>query len=278
MNAQPRRTSAPFRALGAGALAALVASCAPRGAPLECDPTSTELAVGYQVLTTVHVAPHPVLFENGRRFLFVGADCRFWAFDASVAATLGWSEVRVGVLTEAELAEMNDGFLTAPWPGGDVRLGETMVGHLIAVWRSGGPQSGCSGSCPDASGELLALHRAAESWLARLYARGVPADGPMRVAAFSDSDAALDRPVAYDGEIDLAALPHTFETLGGNLEVTSPEETSRLRALRVDFLEGRIGIGVVGYVALEQDGAYHRVWFRDAVPHEDARGLIRPPM
>lgn len=258
------------------ALTAVLASCAPRGAPLECDPTSSELAVGYQVLTTTDVAPHPVLYENGRRFLFVGEDCRFWAFDASVAASLGWAEVRAGVLTEAELAEMNDDFLTAPWPGGDLPLDEAMVDQsLVAVWRRSGPQSGCSGSCSHASGELLALHTAAERWLARLHARGVAADGPMRVAAFEDSGAALDRPAVYDGEIDLASLPSTYERFGGNLEVSSPEETSRLRALRADFLEGRIGFVGIGHVPLEQDGALYRVWFRDALPHEDARGLVR---
>jgi hypothetical protein len=38
-----------------------------------------------------------------------------------------------------------------------------------------------------------------------------------------------------------------------------------------------VGYQGICHLPLEQDGAQHRVWLRDALPHEDARGIVRAP-
>lgn len=119
-----------------------------------------------------------VLAPNGRDFLIVTADCRYFVQPAGGEDS--FEPVHVGTLTSGELAAINDELMTLPWGSYPALVGEAGIIDATGPFME---RDGAWVACRSDCGEAGAARAASLEWSERLYASGVPSDFGMWVAA-----------------------------------------------------------------------------------------------
>lgn len=262
-------------ALGALMLLVFASSCASDPvASLECDEPG--FVLGYQMLaegplylgTDLH-------FENGRPFLFVDGECRYWAYAPSGRPAAWWSEVRTGQLRGEVLDDFNARVLDADWSAIDgVRIPsppDVSHGGMRWMWRDS-IVGACGFDCALAPAPMRALVEDLKEMTVRLYELGEPYVGAAVRVASQRVGESESEPVLWAGR----ESPGAWETaagFGGHARVEG-EDAALLRQLRAGYLaSGRLPEPLV----VREGDILWALDVREALPFEDARGLVRPP-
>jgi hypothetical protein len=246
------------------------------GPRLVCDPGNEGVFFGYSRWGAPNVtAGRAGLVENGLQFLFVGADCRFWAFRGALAPLGWWAPVVSGQLSAETVAALNDEFLSRPWPDGEISLlTDVFDSSVDRVWVSGRSTSVCASGCLAGSAELRSVIELSNAWLDELHEQGTPLHGPMRVATLRvDPEPGLPE-IEWTGALDFAAAERSSETYGGRVLVENEEDVSILRREREIYATGARGSWYYQYLPMTQGGTFYRVYARDALPFEDDVGFF----
>lgn len=251
------------RRVHAVVLALTMAGCAPDPyGPLVCDPQRAgEAAFGY--------ASGGGLGGSIEELLVIEGDCRFWTlhFDAVRRRN---SEARAGRISPAELEALNGELLTGPWrsvDGLDVRREPFVTdGGSTDLWRD--HIAACSGSCRDAP-MIRELETAARRWLAVLYARGTPLDGPVAIAGVRAG--IDDGGIEWTGTTPLAPAFLRLDDTGvayGRLVVDDEGDAALLRAIRASTYPD-------GLSAIHDQGVRLDLSIRDVLPDSTRRPSAR---
>jgi hypothetical protein len=150
-----------------------------------------------------------------------------------------------------------------------------------------GSISACNAEPDGPLEEILAEAKAARGWIATLWKDGTPVDGPTRLRVVRHpSDVPNNRPkVAWPLQVDIESLAIDLpEDLGlstddpGHLAVDDPGNAT-LRGYRGDLLAGKLSEydGQELFISVESAGKSYDVFFRDTLPQESDKGLLRPP-
>jgi hypothetical protein len=222
--------------------------------------------------------------ENGFEFLLVTGTCEAWVLpdDAQPLRHLMLTPAQeTALVTDLRVARWSALAMRTP-PGG----GCSDAGSLTCRFDQVHYESpGCG---VDPTDEFALVDGAFEAKLQELAAAGAPADGDARYLVIEGegspaADVYYKNPVTWP----LGVAPSTVAvpqdqifaqpTTGRSLRA-SGDDARTLRALRADFLAGRIGnVMYEDYIPiLTADGAYYELYVRDASPFEGADGLIGP--
>jgi hypothetical protein len=226
-----------------------------------------------------------VRIENGSPVLVIDGTCSYW-----VGA--GWSEdalhadrpVRSGQLSAVDIDAIE----------GSVPIGD--VAAIADCPGSGGPfdydtreirTALGTVSCPGTSGARFdTAWKTLQTVANRLWDSGTPMDGAIHVSAFGPASPppSATSPPAYAWPI---ALPLSSFVLassdwskrGVSRLIDDPDSTRQLRAMRDQYLADRttqpgLYVNWSGLIATDQITSA-LVFMRDAVPYEDAQGLLK---
>jgi hypothetical protein len=227
--------------------------------------------------------------EIGFYYLYVRGSCEYFALPAD--AGVPWPDARTGVIDPATEEQLSRALgygalaeLAGSWATEGVSDGSTLLvsdgAHTVA----------CYAGCEDGPDGVRALW-AEMGWIDELWAEGEPYQGPLRISVIGWADATLDElpapwplavdpwSIAIDGDVDPA--PQAGQTL----LVDDPEQVATLRELRRQYRENDLPDGVpnsltaYGHLTFEDAGGQDlfQLWMRDALPLEDATGLIPLP-
>jgi hypothetical protein len=267
---------------------ALTANCGGRSFDaLRCG-QGTDIAFGFQVLTggTASSGGPEVMYENGVEFLLVDHSCRYFAYYQTDDWWV-WSDVRTGVLTEAELATLNRNLYQADWATMarefPASFSEPRLGSYLWTENNAAYCGYCTGPLGDFSARAAELTR-------QLYARGdVQIDPPMRwevieqptdkVEAYPTQEWNAEPPLS---EVSVSAYPpdggrNLFEALKfGDHPLVPDSASGHLRDLRAQF-RPTIPKKLLNWMPILDENLFYAVYVRDTLPFENEHGLVRPP-
>jgi len=224
-----------------------------------------------------------VRVENGLPLLMVDGTCKFW-----IGA--GWSEdalSRDRALRTGKLSAADSKALEAALPLDDLMpLGDckAVAGHFdasILAIRAERSSARCA-----TSGNRFGAAWAAVQTIARtLWNQSVPLDGPIHVSAveapFDNTGSAkpYDWPITTPMASFLIPDGRGQFASGASRLVMEPDAAKKLRAMRDQYLADR-GTKPGLYVnwdgmKVSEEGKIALVFMRDALPYEDARGLLQ---
>ena len=157
---------------------------------------------------------------------------------------------------------------------------------LFYVGPHGKPAIQCNNTCqgpglPDALSDMANQYHAV---LDRLWDGGTEVDGPLRFILVTSPriDGLTYFPWAVT-DLDPMALAldegGAIELqLGEGLLTSTALQAQQLRDLRTAYLQSPEGASrnVVYIPVVDADGGCYRLYLRDTIPIEDARGLVRP--
>lgn len=247
----------------------------------------TTLRLAYQMYLGGPVSHgEQFLDQNGRRFLFINANCEYWlsGFDDDDGWHAAWSEVRHGVLDAEDAADLEDAVTYRTWRDSQLRIpacdGPTVIatnGHaeMLRV-------SGCGGEVPEGDSHVKEVHDALDQFASQLWPKTEPIVSAIRFRAIHVTAGQLgDRPPAQLS-FDVAAFSVDEMddiVMGANAPSFVFADTAvliELRELRDELLAGAfrtfqhqpILLGTV------QQGETYILAFRDVLPFEDAAGFV----
>ena len=224
-----------------------------------------------------------VRVENGYAFLMVDGTCAFWVNG-------GWVEdalARDRPIRTGQLSAMQALTLERQLPLGDLGTVADCDGapgsvHLaVLAIRGEGSVARCRGS----GAKFHAAWATVQMLAAELAGQAVPLDKAMRIAAVASGDGAAEKvpPYEWPGPLALETVfvarhPSGMDVAGVSHLVTDAAAASAMRALRDRYLADRSASPgfYVGWDGLRvgSAGTNALVFMRDALPYEDARGLI----
>jgi hypothetical protein len=229
-----------------------------------------------------------VRVENGYGLLAIDGTCSYWIGG-------GWTEdafsrdlpFRTGKVSDADVRAIEAGLpiddVTSlrdcpPPPAG-------LFDYSVRDIRSEVATAACVGSAP----ELTAGTRFEAAWMTveavatRLWTDGTPMDGPLHVSAVEASGGA-SRPAPYAWPIAAPLGSFLLDSsdwfrIGVSRLVDDPDSARQLRALRDRYLADRTAqpglfVSWDGLEVTDQSGTA-LVYMRDAIPYEDAQGLLK---
>jgi hypothetical protein len=224
------------------------------------------------------------MWENGASYFYVTGACEFRVVDGLRSRL---PPDLVGVLTPEEAEELATDLRFSDWPTYyDTTPGFEGMNNPFLIDETGMFIVG--GSCfpgalePDECPEPFpAVAAGIEEWRDRLQTLGLPADGPMRVAAVLEeppgvvaegiewSPWPLQRPIA-----DFLLDPEAPIEAGQGVALTDQDEIDAMRSFRDSFVT-QFGPEdtIRGMYVLDGDQHY-LVYARDAAPVEDENGLV----
>jgi hypothetical protein len=222
-----------------------------------------------------------VMSENGFQFLLVEGTCRAWFLEDPA------SDVRTAQLSAVAAQALAADMHLVDWeglrgeyvrnlcdgPGSLLRFGATRIA-IISV---------CGG--PDRADAVTWLEDAARRSLSAAYATAEPVDGSVRfVLVVEPSDviwpphitaAAQPWPLAVAPETLALSIDAAHGYQPGSSRALAPPDAERLRELRRRFFAGGGGPLTGGFIpVLGTAGARYQLFVRDAIPLEDATGLL----
>ncbi|MDB4979562.1 MAG: hypothetical protein JWM82_314 [Myxococcales bacterium] len=222
--------------------------------------------------------------ENGFEFLLVTGTCEAWVLpdDAQPLRHLTLTSAQESALvTDLRVARWSALAMRTPPAGGCSDASSLTYRFDQAHYQS----PGCG---VDPTDELALVDRAFDVKLQELAAAGAPAAGDARYLVLEgDGSTAADLYYKNPAPWPLGVAPATVAvprdqifsqpTTGRSLRV-SGDDARKLRALRADFLAGRIGnVMFEDYIPIvTTDSAYYELYIRDVSPFEGADGLIGP--
>lgn len=227
-----------------------------------------------------HLAPDEILrTENGHSFFIIDGTCRY------VVKTTSRGEVRTGVLTEAEEEALATKLGYRAWSefNGDWTENEGWHdGSTLLLWDHQ-HEASCYVTCRDsAPPELRELSETRTEFLESYWERGTPYVGEAVRLLVVNHSRTQQEPYAWP----LAPRPFTdfmrAENLavegGMSFEVSGPDADA-LRTIQSHFLANAPEIERPRPIPIEDtDGNHAGLLLREALPWEDAQGLVRPPL
>lgn len=263
--------------------------------PVElCDGSSALRFAMYLPTSVERVEPVSyTLWENGARFLFVFGDCGYWVSGPNNPTRV--DRYRAGQLTPADVEGLTASFFFGQWSA------RSLTGYWLpspddfdlptTVFFDGQELVVCQGGC-GALGvreEVHAMRDAEQGWIDALWSAGAPSDGALRVLAvrIAEGDPTFDAvPTAlWPLGSSLAALafedPEAVPMEPGQSARVDAEQAPPLIAIWEEYLSGAHGElwrshGSIPFTE-QEGGPRYRVFLRDALPFEDAQGLVDAP-
>lgn len=217
-----------------------------------------------------------MLYDNGAAYLFVDGQCHYWANDPSQP----WEETRTGVLDADTAAQLGASLHFGAWddlrgtwenPGSIVADGPTLIFDnaqhaVVCVSRCEGPT--IPTAVTEMSDELV-------DDVQGLWDRGAAADSALRVLAVASDPGPgipyVDWPLARPISDFTSTSPAPF---GQGILEDDPASVQALKDLRRSFLRGDHGAFVWNMLPVTSGGADYQLYVRDALPFEDAHGLV----
>lgn len=259
------------------ALAAIGCGDASVPKPL-CDPSAVEATrVSLEVRAVGGLAPGAaVLFDNGGPYVFVDGQCNYWANNPSQI----WDEMHSGVLDRDTAERLGARLHVDAWAdlGGvwtDPRGG--VFDAPVLIFDDSQQAVLCVDGCdgPEVPSEVKAMRDALIGVAQELWDRGAPSASSLRVIAMPAEPGPgipfVDWPLARP--ISELVRPSDVGFGEGVLEADAAS-VDALKALRRSFLDGEHGAFVWDMLPVKADGAYYQLYVRDALPFEDANGLV----
>lgn len=228
------------------------------------------------------LAGSEVRVENGSPFLTVDGTCNYWIGG-------GWADdalsrdrpLRTGKMSDADAKALEESLplddvtsladCPPPQPG--------VFDYGTLVIRTAMAAATCSTTGARFDAAWTTVRTTANA----LWANGTPMDGALHVSAAPMGASASTTPAPYAWPI--AAPLSSFVLSAGDLYMTGvsrivddPDSAGRLRALRDQYLADRTAQpGLYANwdgLAVTDQSATVFVYMRDAIPYEDARGLL----
>jgi hypothetical protein len=252
-----------------------------------CDGVA-HLRLWLLIAPAVEVRGSMVRVENGMPFVAIDGSCSYWISG-------GWTEdalssdrpIRTGKMTDADIASIEESV-----PLGNVAPlrdcpppPSNLFDYSIRVIRTAGGDAQCFTGAPS----LTAGTRFEAAWMTfqmmgdRMWNDGTPMTGALHVSAADASDAAsAQSPYTWPINSPLASFilpgPDSMK-IGVSYLVDDPTAASQLRALRDRYLADRTAQPGLyanwdGLKATDQTNVGF-VYMRDAMPYENAQGLLR---
>lgn len=245
-----------------------------------CDPlqpTSGRVAVEQRAPVGRLAQGQAVMFDNGGLYLFVDGRCNYWVSNPSER----WAETRTGVLDAASALELGERLHFNAWDDlGGVWSDPTggVFDAPVLVFDDSKNAVVCVELCgaPDVPAAVKAMRDDYAIVEQELWDRGEPVVSGVRAIAVASEpgpgipfvDWPLSRPIS-----DFVRTVPSIEFGEGTLE-DDPVSARALKELRASFVRGDHGAFVWDMLPVSFDGAYYRLYLRDALPFEDERGLV----
>jgi len=212
--------------------------------------------------------------ENGVHFLFVDGTCHYWAQRRQN------EELRTGELTDEDEEALIAASRFRAWRGlAGAWTGENIPfdGGLTRLWDASFALNcqACQGDgSPPGVQEALA---GAYTQLGELWAAGAPIqEGPLRLLLLDDGEGYMNA-LAWPLTPPPEAYVHTpaSENHGVSTLISDPDDVRKLRALQSEH-RARSPSGPEVIPVMGDAGKVYTLGLREALPFEDARGLIDP--
>jgi hypothetical protein len=227
-----------------------------------------------------------VRVENGYPFVAIDGTCSYWIGG-------GWTEdalsrdrpIRTGKMTDADIAAVEQGV-----PLGDVAtLGDCppppadLYDYSYRSVRTAGAEAACFTGAPTltAGTRFEAAWTTLETIAGRLWDAGTPLNGALHVSAVDGASGASTPAYTWPLASPLASFlldsADWFKVGVGHI-VVDPTVAGQLRALRDRYLADRTAqpglyVNWDGLEVTDQTTTGF-VYMRDAIPYEDAQGLL----
>jgi hypothetical protein len=224
-----------------------------------------------------------VMLENGTPFVYVDGTCRFWAW---TFANHGWNEVRTGVLdrdAEHDLAVRLQYGSWPAWAGHDYFDTSVFDGGVLVLIpdMSIEREITCYGLCVDEAipAPLRAVAADLRDVATDLWAAGEPVTGDVRyVVVLGEGDPVpathYDWPLSFEPSSVAITEGEAYLLGEGGGRVASGADAEALRALRATYRQTAMLVPQIP--VKDSAGRWYKLFFRDTIPYEDERGLIRP--
>lgn len=227
--------------------------------------------------------------EIGFYYLYVLGTCQYFALPADSGQL--WPDAHTGTLDEAAEEALslaldygNLADVAGSWGTEGVSDGSTLV------VSDGTVSMACYAGCEDGPAGARALW-AELGRIDALWAEGEPLDGPVRVSVIGWADSTIDElgapwplpidpwSIAIDGNVDPAPQA------GTSVLIDDDAQAATLRELRRQHRDGELPDDVInaleayGHLTFLDEGSddLFQLWMRDALPIEEANGLIPLP-
>lgn len=222
-----------------------------------------------------------VMTENGSRFLLVEGSCRAWFLEDPA------SDVRTAQLSAGAAQTLAADMHVADWDGLRGDYVRNVCDGTSSLLRFGATRIVIASSCggPDSAAKVTGLEDAARRSLSAAYATAEPAGGPVRFVLVAEPPDVIWPPLvaAAAAPWPLAVAPETLALSGdaaqhyqpGSSHAVAPPDAEQLRELRRRFFAAGGGPLSGGFIpVLGTSGARYQLFVRDAIPLEDAAGLL----
>jgi hypothetical protein len=256
-------------------LATVGCSDAPAPEPL-CDPSDTAATrIALEQRTPRAEPGEALLYDNGATYVFVDRQCNYWASNPSRV----WEETHAGVLDSETAARLGAQLHVNAWDELGGTWNDPAGGWADAptlIFDNAATAVVCADFC-DASSvpdEVKAMRDALSDVAQELWDRGTAAPSRLRVVALP-MDASVGGPfVDWPLARPISDFVRTSGGFGQGVLEDDGASVQALKALRRSFLDGEHGAFVWGMLPVKSGGAYYGLYVRDALPFEDARGLV----
>lgn len=232
-----------------------------------------------------------LLYEVGFTYLYVNGHCEFWVRSDTGEYDVVASDTHHGTIATVAEEEIRDALHYSDWAdlaGTYAASGYDLPTNVFSDFHD---RISCYGSCAEAMGavpdDVKQLDENARTLSEDLYATADPWLGGMRVTVFAlpgvgdDVDAcSIDWPFSWSPETIARPIDEFQDQVGLGFLVDDMEDATMLRDLRAQY---RGGGGPSGACAGQWNGtwvlfrlgtAHYSLYMRDALPFEDATGLI----
>jgi hypothetical protein len=248
-----------------------LAACGAPATTTVCDDSdAVRLAVRYQPVTALAPGEH-VLYDNGASFLFVDGACTYHVKTGS-----RWDDVVRGTADDATLVDELELDQLAGRAGtftGDLPAAPTLriafEGAAITC------AAGCSGG--DVPDWLHALNTHAAALLTDLHAAGFTQTIAQRVLVVAEpvpATPAFVWPASFD-PATISVVPDDADTAPATL--VDGDDADALRALRRAVRDAQFPPAAAYVTTDETQPPSYAAFVRDALPHEDADGIVADP-
>jgi hypothetical protein len=255
--------------------------------------------------TAIAVASH-VLYDLGAHWIYIDGQCHYWAHINNAPGD-DWRPVREGTLSPDEVAAIEARFHFGEWTAlrGGWGVPDATTHSSVENFYDDRTLIQCLNCCGDAPSDKRAgFSKVCDMALARfelvqqLYDAGADVrSGPMRLLAYPgvypDEDPSEERTpthvMAFDWplspSLDSFALPKkqigpsSSLSFGDAHLIVDEAGVAALREARHKYLSGELGPTFSNMMVTSEPGSERRyaVYFRDAIPLENERGLVPRP-
>ena len=222
-----------------------------------------------------------VMSENGFQFLLVEGSCRAWFLQKPA------QDVHTVQLSAAAAETLAADMHLVDWAGLQGEYVRNLCDGPSSLLRFGDTRisinSACGGSDPAAA--VTGLEDAVRRSLSAAYATAEPVDGAVRFVLVAEQPdviwptlvaaAAAPWPLAVAPETLALSFDEALRYQRGSSHALAQPDAGLLRELRRTFFAGGGGQQSGGFVpVLGTGGARYQLFVRDAIPLEDAAGLL----